>query len=94
MDQLIKDLLSYARVTKATDASHDLIDLNLVLEKPLLNLQLAIKDNDARITHGPLPKVFTQEIRIQQLLKNLIGNAIKGSIAKIRRTTEWPNESD
>ena len=38
---------------------------------------MTIADSGADIVVGPLPALFVQEIRIQQLFQNLIANAIK-----------------
>ena len=50
----------------------------------LSNLEVAIRDNGAEITHDPLPTVVADPSQIIQLLQNLVANAIK------YRTTEPP----
>jgi two-component system NtrC family sensor kinase len=77
MDQLIKDLLLYAGATKSDDTPQHPVDLQSALTKALQHLEVTIADAQAQVTAGPLPCVFVQEIRIQQLFQNLIGNAIK-----------------
>jgi PAS domain S-box-containing protein len=76
MKELINALLSYSRVgthgkqlapTKVED----------VLGQVLMNLQLAIEDHHARVTHDPLPVVLADEVQLGQVLQNLIGNALK-----------------
>jgi two-component system NtrC family sensor kinase len=77
MDQLIKDLLLYAGATKSDDTPQHPVDLQSALSKALEHLEVTIADAGAQVTAGPLPNLFVQEIRIQQLFQNLIGNAIK-----------------
>ncbi len=47
------------------------------MQQVLLNLQASIQQNQAQITWDPLPTVHAHEIRIVQLLQNLVGNGIK-----------------
>ena len=77
MDELIKDLLVYARATKAGEQCTELADLNAILEASLANLRGAIEESGADVTRGPLPALCVEEIRMQQVLQNLISNAIK-----------------
>jgi light-regulated signal transduction histidine kinase (bacteriophytochrome) len=42
-----------------------------------MNLQAAIEDAKAEITHDPLPTVSGDVTRLGQVLQNLIGNALK-----------------
>ncbi len=76
MQRLIKDLLAYSRVgTNGADlrdtASQD------ALEGALLNLQGAIVDSGAMVTHDALPAVQADASQLTQLFQNLVGNAIK-----------------
>lgn len=76
MQQLIDDLLSFSRVgtqgkpLKPTDGE-------AVLSQVLDNLQIAIAQSHAVVTHDPLPTIMGDEIQLIQLLQNLISNAIK-----------------
>jgi signal transduction histidine kinase len=76
MQALICDLLAYSRVQtrgkpfEPTDAEQG---LNLTLK----NLQTAIEESNAKITHDPLPTVVVDEVQLVQVFQNLIGNAIK-----------------
>jgi two-component system NtrC family sensor kinase len=85
MDQLIKDLLLYAGAMKSTEVSQTPVPLERALEKALTNLDVTIADSGAQVTAGPLPVMLVDEIRMQQLFQNLIGNAIK-----YRRQDELP----
>jgi light-regulated signal transduction histidine kinase (bacteriophytochrome) len=48
-----------------------------VMRDVLDDLELTIQDNDARITFDSLPVVTADESQLQQLFRNLIGNAVK-----------------
>jgi len=76
MKGLINDLLAYSRVGTHGQASEP-VACNQVLNQVLANLQLAIKENDATITHGPLPVVTGDARQLAQLFQNLISNALK-----------------
>jgi signal transduction histidine kinase len=77
MDQLIKDLLAYAQASKASSEAARAVDLNAVLEKAVTNLQSALEESRSIVSSDPLPTLLIEEIRIQQLFQNLIGNAVK-----------------
>lgn len=77
MDQLIKDLLLYAGAMKTSQSPQSAVNLQDALEKALANLEVTITDTKAEIIRGPLPSMFVDAIRMQQLFQNLIGNAIK-----------------
>ena len=76
MQQLIQDLLEYSR---ASSPSLDLKIVNLeeALERTLQNLTSAIADSGAEITHDPLPSITADDVKIGQVLQNLIANGIK-----------------
>jgi signal transduction histidine kinase len=76
MHAMINDLLTYARVDKA-GGRFSLVDCGEALRQTISNLQVAIRESGASITHGPMPAVQGDEVQIVQLFQNLIGNAIK-----------------
>lgn len=76
MRQLIQDLLAFSRVGTRGQAFVP-TDCNLVLNQALSNLQVAIAQSKAIITHDPLPNVLADKTQLVQLFQNLIGNAIK-----------------
>jgi PAS domain S-box-containing protein len=76
MQRLIKDLLSYSRVT-GTEKNLTSIDCNSILANVLLSLTGAIEENQATITHDALPTIMADPLQLGQLFQNLIGNAIK-----------------
>ena len=76
MQTLINALLAYSRIgTKGKEFQP--IDCEAVLETALKNLQMAIKDSQAKVTHDSLPTVTADPTQVGQLFQNLIGNAIK-----------------
>lgn len=77
IEDLLKALLAYWEVA---DRERDIpvaIDCGAVLEKTLFNLQAAIAESGALVTHDPLPSVVGEEILLMQLFQNLISNSIK-----------------
>lgn len=76
MQQLIQDLLNYSRIG-TRDMSFQLTACDKVLDLVLANLEIAIRQSEAKITCDPLPKVMADEGQLVQLLQNLISNAIK-----------------
>ena len=76
MGTLIDDLLNYVRVTNL-NPSLEASDTEEVLAAALANLNGAIEQSRATITHDPLPTVGMDATHLVQLFQNLIGNAIK-----------------
>jgi light-regulated signal transduction histidine kinase (bacteriophytochrome) len=52
-------------------------DSAAILERAIANLQMAIAESGATITHDSLPEVMVDASQFVQLFQNLIGNAIK-----------------
>ncbi len=76
MQGLINDLLAYSRAG-AREARADSMDFEVALDRCLFNLQTAIQEAGAVVTHDPLPKAAGDELLLTQLLQNLIANGIK-----------------
>jgi len=97
MEQLLKDLLEYSQAGSKSEGPAQPVDCAKVMEEALLNLQVAIEQNGASVTWSDLPTVPAHEVRMVQLLQNLVGNAIKyrGSeppriqVSAHRRHTGW-----
>lgn len=76
MKTLINDLLQYSRVGRLGKELTP-TDTEKVLRRVLTNLQIAIEENHATVTHDPLPEVMADDVQLEQVIQNLIGNAIK-----------------
>ena len=76
LQSLIHDLLLYSRVGRKGD-SFTWTESEEILARALSNLKFALDESNARITHGPLPRVMGDGVELTQLFQNLIGNAIK-----------------
>jgi len=76
MQQLINDLLAYSRVG-TRGKPFESTDCEGILNKALINLRVAIDENNAVVTHDQLPTVMADPIQLTQLFQNLIGNAVK-----------------
>jgi PAS domain S-box-containing protein len=76
MQLLINDLLSYSRVGRKGQPFQP-IDCEQALQMAMRNLQIAIQESGAQITHDPLPAVMGDATQLEQLFQNLLGNALK-----------------
>ncbi len=77
MEMLLKDLLTYSQTGSSSEGPAYPVDCESVIKKVMLNLQASAEQNGAKVTWNTLPNVQAHEIRVVQLLQNLIGNAIK-----------------
>ena len=76
MAMLINDLLAYTRAG-ASDGDISLQDASTVLKNTLAGLSEAIRESNATVSYDELPMVYMREVHLQQVLQNLIGNALK-----------------
>jgi PAS domain S-box-containing protein len=76
MKEMIQGLLDYSRIG-ARRGKLKSTDIEEVFNHVLANLYVAIKENNAIITHDPLPIIVGNKGQLIQLFQNLIGNAIK-----------------
>jgi PAS domain S-box-containing protein len=84
MRRLIQDLLAYSRAGTSVEPNSEIASEEALAEA-LANLQGAVNDGAAIITHDPLPKVTMNHSQLVQIFQNLIGNAIKYRGAKVPR---------
>jgi two-component system, sensor histidine kinase and response regulator len=76
MQALVQDLLTFSRLGRqGTDLQST--DCNVVVEMAVKNLQTAIHESGAQVTHDHLPAVTADGSQLLQVFQNLIGNAIK-----------------
>ncbi|QJD81654.1 PAS domain-containing sensor histidine kinase [Spirosoma rhododendri] len=76
MSTLIKDLLSYSRISTQR-STNELVALDEVVATVLDVLEVAINSSGAQVQIDQLPIVLGDAIQLGQLFQNLIGNAIK-----------------
>lgn len=84
MQAMIRALLDLSRVeTRGVDFAP--VDCNLLVKNALDDLALTIEENNAQVTHDPLPTVMADQAQLTQVFQNLVANAIK-----FRREDETP----
>lgn len=76
MRQLIEGLLEYSRAGR-TEEPAEPVELPLVTADVLRSLAAAVVDSGAEIEIGDLPTVMGNRAQIEQLLQNLVANALK-----------------
>ncbi|MCR6630803.1 MAG: PAS domain S-box protein [Magnetospirillum sp.] len=76
MRELIQGLLSYSRVDSNT-LRFEAVALNHLMKAVLSDLAGAIGQTDAVVCIGELPLVRGDAVQLQQVLVNLLGNALK-----------------
>ncbi len=77
MNDLIRDLLEYSRLTHNTVSAMKPVNLQEVVGETLWNLQAQISETGASIRADALPLVVAERRAMVQLIQNLVGNAIK-----------------
>jgi len=77
MRVLIRDLLEFSRAASIEERPLAPTSMEGVLAGALLNLQTAVEESGARVTHDELPTVLANHQRLTQVMQNLIANAIK-----------------
>ncbi len=78
MQMMIDGVLTYSSIT-ASREDFQSINLNEVIKNVLSDLEINIKEKDAKINVSPLPTIEGVEIQLYQLFYNLIKNALKFS---------------
>lgn len=76
MRDVVSDLLEYSRISNETCRFHH-FDGNMVLNAALENLRALIIEQQAVVTHDPLPQLYGSPVQIMRLLQNLISNGLK-----------------
>lgn len=73
---MINDLLEYSQIgSQARELNY--INSEEIIEQIILNLKSLIEDNNAVLTHDPLPIIYANDQQMVQLFQNFIVNAIK-----------------
>jgi signal transduction histidine kinase len=76
MQTLLQDLLAFFRAGRE-GSKMVRADCNLLMKQVLKNLEAAIAESRAEVVCLPLPTVMANSSQVQQVLQNLLGNAIK-----------------
>jgi signal transduction histidine kinase len=76
METLIDGLLTYSRVTSKAQPFAP-VDLSQVAREVVSDLEVRIEQVDGRVEIANLPSIDADALQMQQLLQNLIGNALK-----------------
>jgi PAS domain S-box-containing protein len=77
MGRLISDLLAYTKIAHFDDNPVIIVDAEAIFQRVLKNLDRAVTESSATVTHDTLPPVSIREVHLEQLLQNLVGNALK-----------------
>jgi light-regulated signal transduction histidine kinase (bacteriophytochrome) len=77
MGLLIDALLDYSKAGEVTHRPLSPVPMDEVLASALGNLNGSIEENQAVVTHDPLPVITGDKTHLEQLVQNLIGNALK-----------------
>ena len=77
LEVLLSDLLAYTQTAEGPQTVDSPTDANVCLTKTLALFDTAIADSGAIVTSDSLPMLRVNEVHIQQLLQNLIGNSLK-----------------
>jgi signal transduction histidine kinase len=96
MQTLVQDLLALSRVgTRGKNL--EVVRLAEAVDRAVANLEFAIQENGALVSHDELPEVMADSSQMMQLFQNLIGNGIKFKgaepprvhISAVRNGKEW-----
>jgi light-regulated signal transduction histidine kinase (bacteriophytochrome) len=76
MSTLIKDLLSFSRISTQQETTHP-VSLIDVVEAALSTLEVVISETGAQVVVEPLPTILGDVSQLGQLFQNLLSNALK-----------------
>ncbi len=77
LEALLDDLLAYTQTAEGPQTVESPVDANVCLANILTMFEAAIAESGATVTSDRLPVLRVNEVHIQQLLQNLIGNGLK-----------------
>ena len=94
MDELIKGLLDYSRLSKVKELQK--VDCNEIMNEVLADLNLLIKNAEAKVSVAKLPILMAYPLELKQLFQNLLTNAVKfkhkNIVPEINITAELKND--
>ena len=76
MQTLLDDLIAYNQTSLEAERNC-WFDTGACLADVMRNLHEAIRECDAQISHGALPRAFGNPTRFMRVMQNLVGNALK-----------------
>jgi len=76
MRELLNDVLKYSQI-QSGDIHYSFLSLDYLIQEVLEDLEMPIREKNAKVEVGTLPKIIGDKAQIQQLFQNLIGNALK-----------------
>jgi len=96
MQEMVKDLLSYSRIGSHS-TQNEMTDCGALLEQILRDLKEEIEESGAVVTNDVLPRLRVNTALLYQVIRGLIGNAIKFRgdqapkihIGAVRRGDAW-----
>ncbi len=93
MQALINDLLAYSKAgTQAL--TKERVGFECVVKEAIQNLQIAIEESSAAVRYGSLPVVNVDQVKMTQVVQNLVGNAIKFRKPDVRPEIEISTKRD
>ena len=83
MSGLIRDLLDYSRISTSSQG-FEKVDLNIIVKNVLSDFELLIAQKKGEVYIEPLEVIEAIPLQINQMVYNLIGNALKFSRKGVR----------
>lgn len=87
MRQIILDLLEYSRVGKG-HKQPELLDINLLMKEIIHLSSVAIQECSASVRYNKLPAIVAVKLPIQQVMQNLLSNALKYRLPSVAPVIE------
>jgi light-regulated signal transduction histidine kinase (bacteriophytochrome) len=78
MQDMITSILDYSKISSNPEP-FKLVDCNEILQNAMGNIEVAIGESGAKITHEPMPSIYADPHQLQRVFQNLIANSIKFS---------------
>lgn len=85
MSNLIRELLDYSKLSYK-EPLFQKVDLNQIVASIIQDFEVAINQKNVRVTTEPLPVIEAIPIQMNQVIYNLIGNALKFTRKDIEST--------
>jgi len=76
LQQLIRDLLSYSRITR-TDIKKTSVNMNLLMQELIANIKLELQEKNAEVYYDDLHPLTGDKNLIMLVMQNLILNGVK-----------------